>query len=89
MAREKSLNAALAHEQKLAAMSAGLDTGPLDDLLTTLLTFTTSEDLASKIHELYERLDMDETGSIDLEELNLGLRRLHLNLRLTEVRIRL
>ena len=47
---------------------------PLDPLLAGLVTFTTEEDLLSKIGAIYEAMDLDESGSMSLEELNAGLK---------------
>ena len=47
-------------------------------MLDGLSTFTSNTDLKAKVRSLYERLDIDESGGIDLEEFNVGLRRLQL-----------
>ena len=47
-------------------------------MLDGLSTFTSNADLKAKVRSLYERLDIDESGGIDLEEFNVGLRRLQL-----------
>ena len=41
--------------------------GPLDPVLESLMNFTTNEDLSSKIREMYDRIDLDESGAVDLE----------------------
>ena len=53
--------------------------GPLDKLITGLLNFTTQDDLRRRIFNLYQRLDLDDSGAIDLNELNAGLRKLDPN----------
>ncbi|EKX43249.1 hypothetical protein GUITHDRAFT_110665 [Guillardia theta CCMP2712] len=59
--------------------------GPLDPLLPSLMTFTTSEDLTNRISNLYQRLDLDENGSLSFKEFQQGLARLKLkkNIRLS------
>ena len=52
--------------------------GPLDPLLDTMRDFTTNEDLHSRIMDLYERIDLDESGGIDLDEFNFALKKLPL-----------
>lgn len=39
--------------------------------------FSTNEDLSSKIRDLYDRIDVDEGGTVDLSELNEGLKRMN------------
>ena len=51
---------------------------PLDPLIGGLLIFANDDDLGRKITEIYERMDVDESGSLSLDELNQGL--MHLNL---------
>jgi len=53
--------------------------GPLDPLLGTMLTsFQSNKDLVQQIGALWERIDLEENGSIGLRELNSGLRKLQL-----------
>ena len=49
----------------------------MDPLLETLTMFSTNEDLSSKIRDLYDRIDVDEGGTVDLSELNAGLKRMN------------
>ena len=49
--------------------------GPLDPLLKGLLGFTSEQDLQNRIDLLYDKLDLDESGAIDLKELNNGLKK--------------
>ena len=51
--------------------------GPLDPLVRGLLTYTNQDDLMRRISNLYARLDLDESGAIDLDELNEGLKKLN------------
>jgi Ca2+-binding EF-hand superfamily protein len=47
---------------------------PLDPLMAGLVTFTTENDLLTKIAAIYETMDVDESGSMSREELNAGLK---------------
>ena len=49
--------------------------GPLDALVRGLISFTNQDDLLTRISHLYMRLDLDESGALDLEELNAGLKK--------------
>ena len=46
----------------------------LDPFLAGLVTFTTEEGLLSKIHEIYEAMDIDQSGALSREEFNAGLK---------------
>ena len=50
---------------------------PLDPLMAVLVLYTTDHDLITKIAGIYERMDLDKSGSLSLQELNRGLQ--HLN----------
>mmetsp|Transcript_59682 Transcript_59682/g.122454 ORF Transcript_59682/g.122454 Transcript_59682/m.122454 type:complete len:990 (-) Transcript_59682:163-3132(-) len=51
----------------------------LDPLLESLSHYDTTEELSQRIEVLYDTLDGDDSGSLDFNELNLGLRRLKYN----------
>jgi hypothetical protein len=53
--------------------------GPLDALVRGMLDFTNYDDLMRRISNLYNRLDLDDSGAVSLEELNLGLGKLKLS----------
>lgn len=50
--------------------------GPLDALVRSLMVYTNQDDLMRRISNLYARLDLDESGAIDLNELNEGLKKI-------------
>ena len=52
--------------------------GPLDALVRGMLTFTSYDDLIRRIHNLYTRLDLDESGAVSLDEFNTALAKLKL-----------
>ncbi|EKX45459.1 hypothetical protein GUITHDRAFT_108723 [Guillardia theta CCMP2712] len=67
-------------EQKTADVSRTFrDKGPLDPLVLSLMDFGTLEELSSKISQLYQTIDLDDSGSVDLAELNVGLKKLSLD----------
>ena len=55
----------------------GTPEGPLDPLVRSLMIYTNQDDLMRRISNLYARLDLDESGAIDLDELNEGLKKLN------------
>ena len=57
--------------------------GCLDPLTKDLVTFEDDEDLASKIDDMYLRLDEDESGGLNFEEFRLGVKQLSSNIHLT------
>ena len=67
-----------AHAEELKAMEDRVSHAPLDPVIETLINFVTVEDLKTKIADLYERFDPDESGTVDLDEINHGLRKLPL-----------
>jgi len=40
------------------------------------MSFTTARDLSQKVYNLYQRIDVDESGAIDLQEFNEGMKKL-------------
>ena len=72
-ADQKALKDELRRRQDVESVSAN---GSLDPLVRGLMGFTTEKDLLSKIHALYCRMDLDESGSINLTELNEGLNKI-------------
>ena len=54
----------------------GTPEGPLDPLVRSLMIYTNQDDLMRRISNLYARLDLDESGAIDLDELNEGLKKI-------------
>ena len=78
VAREKAEDRAKAEEADGdAPKRTEIPTGPLDPLVRGLLAYTNQDDLMRRIQNLYQRLDLDENGAISLEELNVGLRKIH------------
>ena len=50
--------------------------GPLDPLIKGLMAFTTKQDLLQKIITLYQRIDMDESGAVDMQEFNDAMKKM-------------
>lgn len=50
--------------------------GPLDPMIRGLLDFVERGDLSARIHKIFQRMDLDESGGISLPELNAGLKKL-------------
>ena len=46
---------------------------PLDRIIEGLLAFSTDKDLVQKIHDMYDHMDQDQSGSLSCEELNANL----------------
>ena len=49
-------------------------TGCLDPLTKTLVLFEDENDLISRIHAIYNRLDVDDSGGLNFEEFRTGLK---------------
>jgi hypothetical protein len=79
VASEKAARAVEKRSALEEGMGAEIHEQPLDPVLETLMTFTTNEDLLSKIRDLYDRIDVDESGTVDLSELNDGFKRMKLS----------
>jgi hypothetical protein len=81
VAREKAEAAAV--KQDLQALedkrTSTVSSGPLDALVRGLLSFTSNDDLMRRIGNLYDRLDLDDSGAVSLEEFNLGVAKLKLS----------
>jgi len=61
-----------------------LQAGPLDPLLQQLgLTFHTKADLESKIQRIFDRIDVDGSGSVDYQEIEQGLKKIVANMKLS------
>ena len=65
-----------ADEEALDSSHLRTVASPLDPLLETLSFFTTNEDLVTRIRDLYDRIDLDESGTVDISELNAGFKRM-------------
>ena len=65
----------LDEKEKEQLVNATAD-GPLDPLIKSLQSFTTRDDLHRRIFNLYQRIDLDASGGITMEELNAGLLKL-------------
>jgi len=64
--------------------------GVLDPLMQTMLTFEDEADLVAKIDSIYLKMDEDESGGLNFEEFQSGLKHLEHAIHLTrEVRARL
>ena len=59
---------------EVEAVSVGQAQGPLDLLISSLMDYTTNEDLRGKIAALYDRLDLDESGGVEYKEMNEGFK---------------
>jgi len=81
VARSKANDASEATRQVKEALKKQNSTsaGPLDALVRGMLDFTDYDDLMRRITNLYNRLDLDDSGAVSLEELNLGLGKLKLS----------
>jgi len=62
-------------QANLALKSATQD-GPLDPLIRGLIDFVEQGELVERIRKVFQRMDVDESGGISMQELNEGLRRL-------------
>ena len=62
--------------------------GCLDPLTKDLVTFEDDEDLARKIDDMYSRLDEDESGGLNFEEFQQGVKQLSSNIHLTRDDVR-
>ncbi|EKX42342.1 hypothetical protein GUITHDRAFT_111617 [Guillardia theta CCMP2712] len=77
--RERSEKKARNEETLIGLVREFHARGPLDPLVTSLMDFSTLEELSLKIFQLYQKMDLDESGSVNLEELNFGLKKLKLS----------
>ena len=50
--------------------------GPFDTMLRGLMNYTNHDDLIVRISYLYNRIDIDESGSVTLDEINHGMRKI-------------
>ena len=74
VASEKAADKAIAMEAAKAAGQAREHL--LDPVIKSLVAFTTEHDLHEKIDEIYERLDLEESGAVDLMDINEGLKKM-------------
>ena len=63
-------------EAKESSRTDGIRDGPLDPMIRGLLDFVEHGDLQARIHKIFQRMDLDESGGISLPELNAGLKKL-------------
>ena len=67
-------------DKKAAEEESELDRNspwPLDPLIRRLLLgFVDQGDLSARIQKIFQRMDLDENGSISMHELNLGLKKI-------------
>ena len=66
VAVEKSRIQEEADQKQLDLEESQAESGPLDPLLEMMLSYTTMKDLRAKIHVVFARLDLDESGTVDL-----------------------
>ena len=79
VAVEKSRIQEEADQKQLDLEESQAESGPLDPLLEMMLSYTTMKDLRAKIHVVFARLDLDESGTVDRAEINEGLKRIELS----------
>ena len=72
-------------EQRLAEIEINKRkvVGPLDPLTKDLITFEDEDDFSKKVAYLYHKLDEDESGGLNFDEFQHGLKLLKANIHLT------
>lgn len=70
------LKATVEAERELKQKGLKSPDGPFDTMLRGLMNYTNHDDLIVRISYLYNRIDIDESGSVTLDEINHGMRKI-------------